>query len=92
LFYTWRSDRDYRAEITAKRGRGEKLDTEIPSSMMRCVCGEMFDSHNPEQSFPQCRHIYAAQADKRGSGLLGEGILHTADAGRFPLRFISRAR
>jgi hypothetical protein len=26
-FYDWRSDRDYRAEIKAKRARGEKLDT-----------------------------------------------------------------
>jgi hypothetical protein len=68
-FETWRSDRDYRAETRSKRGRGEKLDTEIPSSMMLCVCGEMFDSHKPEESFPHRRHIYAAHASKRGSGL-----------------------
>jgi hypothetical protein len=39
-FDEWRSDRDFRARIRETRVRGEKLDTEIPSSMMRCVCGE----------------------------------------------------
>jgi hypothetical protein len=63
-FDEWRNDRDFRAEIRETRARGERLDTEIPSSMMRCVCGETFDSHDPQGSLPHRRHIYAAQADK----------------------------
>jgi hypothetical protein len=61
-FDEWRSDRDFRAKIRETRERGEKLDTERPSSMMLCVCGEMFDSHDPAGSLPHRRHIYAAQA------------------------------
>ena len=63
-FTEWRSDREFRAKIREKRARDEK-DTEIPSSMMRCVCGEMFDSHDPEGSLPHRRHIYAAQAEQK---------------------------
>jgi hypothetical protein len=69
-FAEWRSDREFRAAIRAKREHGEKLDTEIPNSIMRCVCGETFDSHKPEQSFPHRRHIYAAQATKRQRRLI----------------------
>jgi len=50
-FDAWRRDRDFHAEIRARRARGEKLDTEVFSSMMRCVCGVMFDSHKPEESY-----------------------------------------
>ena len=64
-FAEWRSDRDFRAKIREKRTRGEKLDTEIPNSMMRCVCGEMFDSHDPGGSLPHRRHIYAAQGEQK---------------------------
>jgi len=64
-FDDWRSDRDYRAKITEKRECGEKLDTEIPSSMMLCVCGVVFDSHDPERSLPHRRHIYAAKAEQK---------------------------
>ena len=53
------------AKVREKRERGENLDTEIPSSMMRCVCGEMFDSHDPEGSLQHRRHIYAAQAEQK---------------------------
>jgi hypothetical protein len=66
-FDEWRSDRDFRVAIRAKRERGEKLDTEIPSSMMRCVCGEMFESHDPAGSLPHRRHIYTAQASVRAA-------------------------
>jgi hypothetical protein len=53
------------AKIREKHARGEKLDTEVPSSMMRCVCGEMFDSHDPEGSLPHRRHIYAAHGGQK---------------------------
>jgi hypothetical protein len=64
-FDEWRSERDFRAKIREKRARGEKPDTEIPSSMMRCVCGVVFDSHDPEGSLPHRRHIYATQAEQK---------------------------
>ena len=66
-FDEWRSDRDFRAATRAKRERGEKLDTEIPSSMIRCVCGETFDSHDPQGSLPHRRHIYDTQANAKAS-------------------------
>jgi hypothetical protein len=47
------------------RARGEKLNTEIPNSMMRCVCGVVFNSHDPEGSLPHRRHIYAAQGEQK---------------------------
>jgi hypothetical protein len=61
-FQEWRRDRDFHVAIRAKPDRGEKLSTEIATSMMRCVCGVMFDSHQPEESYEHRGHIYAAQA------------------------------
>jgi len=60
-FDKYRHDRLWRAEVAAKRARGEKLDSEIPRSMMRCACGVTFDSHQPAESGPHREHIYAAQ-------------------------------
>lgn len=48
--------------MSAKRARGEKLDSEILSTLMRCVCGTMFDEWKPDESYQQRGHIYAAQA------------------------------
>ena len=31
--------------------RGEKLPSQIPSSLMLCVCGTTFDSHKPDDSY-----------------------------------------
>jgi hypothetical protein len=50
----------------AIRARGEKLPTEFPNSMMRCICGVSFDSHKPAESYDHRGHIYAAQA--KGAG------------------------
>lgn len=61
-FAEWRLYRDRRDEMTAKRARGEKLASEIHSSMMRCVCGAVFDSWKPAESYPHRAHIYSAQA------------------------------
>jgi hypothetical protein len=61
-FDEYRHDREWRAEIAAKRARGETLDRGIPSSAMRCVCGVRFDSQKPDESGPHREHIYAAQA------------------------------
>lgn len=59
-FDKYRHERDLKAEIRAKRARGEKLESEFPSSMMRCVCGIRFDSHKLNESYDHRAHIYAA--------------------------------
>ena len=59
-FNKYRHERDLKAEIRAKRARGEKLESEFPSSMMRCVCGIRFDSHKLNESYDHRAHIYAA--------------------------------
>jgi hypothetical protein len=41
--------------------RGEKLPSQIPSSLMRCVCGVQFDSWKPAESYDHRAHIYAAR-------------------------------
>jgi hypothetical protein len=61
-FDEYHRDRETRAEIAAVRARGEKLPTEFPSSIMRCICGVSFDSHKPAESYDHRAHIYAAQA------------------------------
>ncbi|MCP3397757.1 MULTISPECIES: hypothetical protein [unclassified Bradyrhizobium] len=49
--------------MAAKRARGEKLDSEIPNTLMHCVCGTLFDSWKPQESYPHRGHIYAAHAE-----------------------------
>jgi hypothetical protein len=54
-----------KADIRAKHARGERLDSEIPSSLMRCACGVRFDSHVLAENLVHLPHIYAAQAERR---------------------------
>jgi hypothetical protein len=61
-FQAWRDHRDWIARRYAMWERGEKLPSQVPSSLMRCVCGASFDSHATEESYPHRAHIYAAQA------------------------------
>jgi hypothetical protein len=60
-FDEYRRDREHRAEIRAIHARGDKLPSETPSSLMRCVCGVTFDSHRPAESYDHRLHIYAAR-------------------------------
>ncbi|MCP3406220.1 hypothetical protein [Bradyrhizobium sp. CCGB01] len=64
-FAEWRHDRDWRAFVATKRARGEKLDSEIRSTMMRCACGAAFDSWKPADNQLHAPHIYAAQTMSR---------------------------
>jgi hypothetical protein len=61
-FQAWRDHRDWIARRYAMWERGEKLPSQVPSSLKRCVCGASFDSHATEESYPHRAHIYAAQA------------------------------
>jgi hypothetical protein len=60
-FDAWCDQRDWTERKYAMWERGEKLPSQIPSSMMGCPCGERFDSHDPGGSYVHRQHIYAAQ-------------------------------
>jgi hypothetical protein len=61
-FDEYRRECEWRAEIEAIHTRGERLPSETPSSLMRCVCGT-FDSHKPAESRDHRLHIYAARGN-----------------------------
>ncbi|MCP3400201.1 hypothetical protein [Bradyrhizobium sp. CCGB20] len=52
--------------------RGEKLDSEIPSTLMRCVCGSEFDSWKPQESYPSPpAHLCCASGRKNPESYKG---------------------
>ena len=61
-FDRWREARDRTAEKYAMWERREKLPSQKSNSMMRCPCGEMFDSHDPAGSYIHRTHIYESEA------------------------------
>ena len=64
-FEEHRRERESHAEMNAIQARGEKLPSEVVSSMMGCLCGVQFDSWKPDESYDHRAHIYAAQAAVR---------------------------
>jgi hypothetical protein len=61
-FDAWRAQRDWTARKYAMWERGEKMPSQIPSSLMRCACGDTFDSHRLADNLVHIPHITAAQA------------------------------
>jgi hypothetical protein len=61
-FQEWRHQRDWTARKYAMQERGERLPSQLPTSLMGCPCGERFDSHDPAGSYVHREHIYAVQA------------------------------
>jgi hypothetical protein len=61
-FQAWRDQRDRTAAKYAAWERREKLPSQMPSSLMRCPCGETFDSHRLEQTLLHVPHITATHA------------------------------
>jgi hypothetical protein len=61
-FERWRDARDLTERKYAMWERGEKLLSQIPTTLMTCPCGIRFDSHDPEASYIHRVHIYEAQA------------------------------
>jgi hypothetical protein len=59
----WRRDRDWTAEKYRRFNRGERMPSEIPSSLMRR--GITFDSHKPAESYDHRVHISAARDARR---------------------------
>jgi hypothetical protein len=58
-FREWPDQRDWTASKYAMWERGERMPSQKPSSMMRCACGEMFDSHRLEHTLIHVPHIVA---------------------------------
>ena len=58
-FQAWRDQRDWTARKYSMWAAGEKLPSQKPSSLMRCPCGETFDSHRLEENLIHVPHISA---------------------------------
>ena len=58
-FQEWHDQRDWTARKYAMWERGEKVPSQKPSSLMRCPCGEVFDSHRLENTVIPVPHITA---------------------------------
>jgi hypothetical protein len=61
-FQAWRDERDWTARKYATWRAGERLPSQKRSSLMRCPCGEIFDSHRLENTVIHVPHMTAAQA------------------------------
>jgi hypothetical protein len=61
-FHEWRHARDWHEKKYAMWAAGEKLPSQKPSSLMRCPCGEVFDSHLIEDTLVHVPHISAVHA------------------------------
>ena len=56
-----RDQRDWTARKYAMWEAGERFPTQKPSSLMKCPCGETFDSHRLEHTVIHVPHITEAQ-------------------------------
>jgi hypothetical protein len=64
-FQAWREERDWTARKYAMWERGERLPSQKPRSLMKCPCGEVFDSHRLEKTGIHVPHITAAGPVRR---------------------------
>ena len=64
-FAAWRHQQDWTARKYAMWERQEKMPSQKPNTMMRCPCGETFDSHRLEYTVIHVPHISAAQSIPR---------------------------
>jgi hypothetical protein len=61
-FQEWCDQRDWTERKYAMWERGERMPSQKPSSLMRCPCGEVFDSHLLEHTMVHVPHITVAHA------------------------------
>lgn len=59
-FKAYRDQRDWTTRKYAMWERGERFSSQRPNSMMRCPCGETFDSHRLEHTLVHVPHITTA--------------------------------
>jgi hypothetical protein len=59
-FEAWRAQRDWTERKYAMWQAGTLLPTQKRSSMMRCPCGEIFNSHLLEHTLIHVPHVTAA--------------------------------
>jgi hypothetical protein len=59
-FRAWRDQRDWTARKYSMWERGERMPSQKPGSLMKCPCGEKFDSHRLEDTVLHVPHITAA--------------------------------
>jgi hypothetical protein len=60
-FQAWRDARDWTERKYAMWETGERLPSQKPNSLMKCRCGETFDSHRLEHTLIHVPHITAAE-------------------------------
>jgi hypothetical protein len=58
-FQAWRDQRDWTERKYAMRERGELMPTQKANSLLKCPCGEVFDSHRLEHTLIHVPHITA---------------------------------
>ena len=63
-YQAWRDRRDSTARKYAMWKAGELLPSQKPDSMMRCPCGERFDSHRLEHNLIHVPHITTSRANE----------------------------
>ena len=64
-FQAWRDQQAWTAQKYAMRERGDKLPSQRPNSMMRCRCGDVFDSHRLEHTLIHVPHLTASHREIR---------------------------
>jgi hypothetical protein len=73
-FQKWRDQRDRTAHKYALWDAGKQLppnewEPGKPCSYyLKCACGEIFNSHRPEENLVHVPHMTAAQSSRRPSG------------------------
>jgi len=60
-YQAWRDQRDWTDRKYAMWERGERVPSQKPNFLMRCACGETFDSHRLAHTLIHVPHITAAQ-------------------------------
>jgi hypothetical protein len=58
-FQAWRDQQEWTARKYAMWQAGEKLPSQKPSTLMKCVCVQQFDSHRIEDIVIHVPHITA---------------------------------
>jgi hypothetical protein len=61
-YQAWRDQRDFTSRKYAMWKRGERFPSQLPNFLMRCPCGETFDSHQLECNLIHDPHITTAHS------------------------------